>query len=218
MTARPARVAGVYLVTDFALCAERGVVDTVRAAVDGGVRVIQLRDKTAGDEEFYDLVVQTADAVGDHALILVNDRVEVFLTARSAGAAVHGVHLGQGDMGPVEARRKIGPDAILGLSASTAAQLADAHRLPERTVDYFGVGVIWPTATKPDHPRPLGVTGFRALADLTPLPCVAIGGITAADLPAIRAAGGSGAAVVSAICGTPEPRLSAGRLVAAWER
>ena len=162
--------------------------------------------------------MRTADAVGDRVLVLVNDRVEVFLAARSAGAAVHGVHLGQGDMSPVEARRKIGPDAILGLTANTPAQLADGHHFPERTIDYFGVGVIRPTATKPDHPRPLGVAGFRALAGLTTRPCVAIGGITAADLPAIRKAGAAGAAVVSAICGTPDPRVSAEGLVAAWKR
>jgi thiamine-phosphate pyrophosphorylase len=216
MTGRPAVIGGVYLVTDTTLCGHRGVVDTVRAAVTGGVRSIQIRDKTASDADFYDLVMRAAEAVGDQTLLLINDRVDVFLAARSAGAAVYGIHLGQGDMPPVQARRIVGADALIGLTANTIAHITDAHRLPEHTVDYFGIGVIRPTATKPDHPRPLGVHGFRSLARLTPLPCVAIGGITAADMPTLRRAGAAGAAVVSAICGTPDPQTSAETLVAAW--
>ncbi|MDJ0324343.1 thiamine phosphate synthase [Cryobacterium sp. PH31-AA6] len=218
MTGRPAFSGGVYLVTDTALCGELGVVDTVRAAVKGGIRVVQIRDKTASNLDFYDLVMRTADAVGDQTLLLVNDRVDVFLAARSAGAKVHGMHIGQSDMSPLQMRRIVGADGVIGLTVNTVAHIADAHRLPENTVDYFGVGVIRPSATKPDHPRPLGVVGFRALAGLTSLPCAAIGGITVADMPILRRAGAVGAAVVSAICGTPHPEASAKALVAAWEK
>jgi thiamine-phosphate pyrophosphorylase len=216
MTSRPTFVGGVYLVTDTGLCGDRGVVDTVRAAVAGGVRLVQIRDKTASDTDFYDLIMRTADAVGDQAVLMVNDRVDLFLAARSAGAAVHGVHIGQGDMSPLQVRRMLGADAVIGLTANTVTHVADVHRLPEHTVDYLGVGVIRPTATKPDHPRPLGVVGFKALVALTPLPCVAIGGVTSADLPTLRQAGAAGVAVVSAICGTPEPQISAEGLVAVW--
>jgi thiamine-phosphate pyrophosphorylase len=218
MTDRPTFAGGVYLVTDTMLCGELGVVGTVRAAVAGGVRLVQIRDKTASDTDFYDLVMRTAAAVGDQALLLVNDRVDAFLAARSAGAAVHGVHIGQGDMSPLQVRRMLGADPVIGLTANTATHIADAHRLPESTVDYFGVGVIRPSATKPDHPRPLGVVGFRALASLTSLPCVAIGGITLADMPPLRRAGAAGAAVVSAICGTPDPRANTEALIAAWDQ
>lgn len=218
MTGRPTFAGGVYLVTDTVLCGDRGVVETVRAAVAGGVRLVQIRDKTATDTDFYDLVMRTADAVGDQTVLLVNDRVDVFLAARSAGAAVHGVHIGQGDMSPLQVRRMLGADAVIGLTANTVTHVTDVHRLPERTVDYLGVGVIRPTATKPDHPRPLGVVGFKAFAGLTPLPCVAIGGVTAAAVPALRRAGAAGAAVVSAICGMPDPRTSAEALITAWDQ
>jgi thiamine-phosphate diphosphorylase len=218
MPGRPTFAGGVYLVTDTVLCGELGVVDTVRAAVAGGVRLVQIRDKTASDSDFYDLVMRTAHAVGERALLLVNDRVNVLVAARSAGAAVHGVHIGQDDMAPLEVRRIVGADAVIGLSANTAAHIADAHRLPENTVDYLGVGVIRPSATKPDHPRPLGVVGFRALAGLTSLPCVAIGGISVADMPILRGAGAAGAAVVSAICGAPDPRANTEALIAAWDQ
>ena len=218
MTGRPTFAGGVYLVADTAMCGELGVVETVRAAVAGGVRLVQVRDKTGIDSQVYDLVMRTADAVGDRAMLLVNDRVDVFLAARSAGASVHGVHIGQGDMSPLEVRRLLGEEPVIGLTANTASQIADAHRLPESTVDYFGIGVIRPTATKPDHPQPLGVEGFRALAGLTSLPCVAIGGIRLADMPMLRRAGAAGAAVVSAICGAPNPQATTEALIEAWNQ
>ncbi|WP_276937586.1 thiamine phosphate synthase [Ferrimicrobium acidiphilum] len=218
MTGRPTFAGGVYLVTDTELCGKFGVVETVRVAVAAGVKLVQIRDKMASDSDFYDLVVSTANAVGGRALVLVNDRVEVFLAARSYGAAVHGVHIGQNDMAPLEARRTVGPDALIGLTANTPAHFADVHGLPEGTVDYLGVGVIHPTATKPDHPRPLGVDGFRDLTELSSLPCIAIGGISATDMPLLRDAGAVGAAVVSAICGAPDPRTSTETLVAAWDQ
>ena len=218
MTGRPTFVGGVYLVTDTELCGELGVVETVRAAVSGGVRLVQIRDKMASDSDFYDLIVRTADAVGDRALLLVNDRVEVFVAARSVGAAVHGVHIGQDDVEPLEVRRIVGVVALIGLTANTATDIANAHRLPEGTIDYLGVGVIHPSATKPDHPRPLGVAGFRTLAGLSSLPCVAIGGISTSDIPMLRRAGAAGAAVVSAICGAPDPRANTEALIAAWEQ
>lgn len=218
MTSRPTFAGGVYLVTDTTMCAELGVVETVREAVAGGVRLVQIRDKTGSDSQVYDLVMRTADAVGDQAMLLVNDRVDVFLAARSAGASVHGVHIGQGDMSPLEVRQLLGEEPVIGLTANSASQIADAHRLPETTVDYFGVGVIRPTATKPDHPRPLGVEGFQALASLSSLPCVAIGGVTLADMPLLRRAGAAGAAVVSAICGTPNPRATTEALIDAWNQ
>ena len=218
MTGRPTFAGGVYLVADTAMCGELGVVETVRAAVAGGVRLVQVRDKTGIDSQVYDLVMRTADAVGDRAMLLVNDRVDVFLAARSAGASVHGVHVGQGDMSPLEVRRLLGEEPVIGLTANTASQIADAHRLPESTVDYFGIGVIRPTATKPDHPQPLGVEGFRALAGLTSLPCVAIGGIRLADMPMLRRAGAAGAAVVSAICGAPNPQATTEALIEAWNQ
>lgn len=218
MTVRPTLVGGVYLVADTELCGEFGVEETVRAAVAGGVRMVQIRDKTASNSDFYELVMRTASAVDDRALLLVNDRVEVFVAARSDGAAVHGVHIGQNDMAPLEVRRIVGADALIGLTANTIAHIADANSLPEGTVDYLGIGVIRNSATKPDHPRVLGVTGFRALASLSSLPCVAIGGISAADMPILRGAGAAGAAVVSAICGAPDPQSNAELLIAAWDQ
>ncbi|MBD8044765.1 thiamine phosphate synthase [Arthrobacter sp. Sa2BUA2] len=211
-----ARATGIYLVTDTAQCGARGVVETVRAAVAGGIRTVQIREKHASAADFFALVLAVAEAVGDQALVLVDDRVDVYLAARAAGARVHGVHVGQSDL-PVAAVRAItGPDAVVGLTANTAAHLDAVRALTPGTVDYLGAGVIHPTSTKPDHPVPLGVDGFQAFTASSPVPCVAIGGIELTDIPALRAAGASGAAVVSAICTAADPLRSARELVAAW--
>ena len=212
-----ARSTGIYLVTDTAQCGRRGVAATAAAAVAGGVRTVQVREKHASAAEFYAQVLAVADAVGGRALVLVDDRVDIYLAARAAGARVHGVHVGQSDLPVSSVRALVGPDAVVGLTANTPEHLEAVRALAHGTVDYLGAGVIRPTSTKPDHPAPLGVDGFRAFAAAAPVPCVAIGGIGLPDLRGLRAAGASGAAVVSALCTAPDPRQSARKLVAAWE-
>lgn len=221
VTGRPrdaARNTGIYLVTDTVQCGARGVTETVRAAVAGGIRTVQIREKHAPAADFYALVLAVADAVGEQALLLIDDRVDIYLAARAAGAAVHGVHVGQGDLPAAAVRRLVGPDAVVGLTANTAGHLDALRTLPADTVDYLGAGVIRPTSTKPDHPEPLGVEGFRSFAQASPLPCVAIGGIRPADVVPLHAAGASGVAVVSAVCASADPRRAAEELVAAWNR
>lgn len=208
---------GIYLVTDTTQCGDRGVVETVRQAVAGGVRTIQIRDKTAGAADLLAQVLAVAAAVGDEATILVNDRVDVYLAARTRTNAVHGVHIGQDDLPPVETRKLIGSDAILGLTANTQAHFEAVEALPTGTVDYLGVGAIHATKTKPNHPDVLGIDGFARLVRSTAMPCVAIGGVDIADVPALRACGAAGAAVVSAICAADDPRSSACGLHTKWE-
>ncbi|WP_354181134.1 thiamine phosphate synthase [Arthrobacter sp. UYP6] len=210
------RTSGIYLVTDTALCGPRGVIDTVRAAVAGGVKTIQVREKDASAADFYALVLAVAEAAASRATVLVDDRVDIYLAARAARAAVHGVHVGQNDL-PVElVRTLVGPDAVVGLTANTPGHLDVLATLPQGTVDYLGAGVIRPTRTKPDHPEPLGISGFADFAARSPLPVVAIGGILREDIGALRTAGATGAAVVSAICGTANPLRAATDLVKAW--
>lgn len=205
-----------YLVTDPVLCGDRGVVETVRQAVDGGVRVVQLRDKHAPDAEVTVQLVELSEAIAGRALLVVNDRLDAALAARSLGARVDGVHLGQGDTSVLRAREALGPDALVGLTANTLAHVEAALSLPAGTVDYLGVGVIHPTSTKPDHPPVLGIEGFRALAEASTLPCVAIGGVGIDDLAPLRAAGAAGFAVVSAICASAAPARSAAAFLARW--
>lgn len=206
----------LYLVTDAALCGERGVVETVRRAVDGGVRIVQLRDKAATDAETVDQLVALSQAIDGRALLVVNDRLEAALVARERGARVDGVHLGQGDESVLRAREALGPDALIGLTANTPAHLEAVRALPLGTVDYLGVGVIRPTTTKPDHPAPLGVDGFAAFVASSPVPCVAIGGVGIDDTEALHAAGAAGLAVVSALCAVEDPSAAAEAFRRRW--
>jgi thiamine-phosphate pyrophosphorylase len=197
----------LYLVTDRALSGPRGVVETVRRALAGGVTMVQLRDPDAKTRPLL------AEARALAALLkplripfIVNDRVDVALAADADG-----VHVGQSDMDASDARRLIGPDRILGLSITEASQLSDPGLA---LVDYLGVGPIFSTATKPDAAPPLGLEGLSAIRAMTRLPIVAIGGITPENAAAVIAAGADGVSVVSAIVAAPDPAVAAGDLLA----
>ena len=201
----------LMLVTDAAMCRDRGLVETVRAAVSGGVTIVQLRDKTCSDRE----MVDTARMLRTHLAplgipLIVNDRPAVAL---SAGA--DGVHIGQGDGHPAAARARIGPKALLGLSVTAPEDLATVD---PAIVDYIGLGPVFASATKADAASPLGLAGFRAVAAALRIPVVAIGGIDAGNAGALMKAGAAGLAVVSAICAAPDPVAAAAALRRAMER
>lgn len=209
-------VAGVHLVTDERLPLDR-LLAVADAALDAGVRVVQLRAKHASARELVAQAVALADVVAGRALLLVDDRLDVVLAARDAGARIDGVHLGQSDVPPATARRHLGADAIVGWTASTPEHLAASAAMPAGTLDYLGVGVLRATATKPDHPPALGVAGIRAVAAATDLPCIAIGGVDVRDVPGLADAGVAGVAVVSAVSAAHDPSAAAAALVGAWE-
>ena len=208
-TSAAARLAGLHLVTDSALCGERGVLAVVEAAVRGGARVVQLREKTLPTRAF----VERARAL--KALLqplgvplIINDRLDVAL---ACGA--DGVHVGQDDLSPRDMRRWL-PDGLIGLSIERIEQLDAAERLP---VDYYGASPVFATATKADAAPALGLEGLRALRARTARPLVAIGGIGEHNAAAVMAAGADALAVVSALCAAPEPEQAARRLCAAME-
>ncbi|MEB8340348.1 thiamine phosphate synthase [Streptomyces endophyticus] len=207
----------VYLVTDPDQCAARGrsVTETVERAVAGGVTAVQIREKHASGREFLRTVLDVAEVLPEHVALIVNDRVDVFLAARAHGARVTGVHVGQSDLPAASVRQLIGDDAVLGLSAATASELHTAATSAAR-VDHVGIGALHATRTKADAPEPLGLEGFAALAALSELPAVAIGGVTPDDLPHLRAAGAAGAAIVSGICAAEDPRAAARTYADAW--
>ncbi|WP_253904172.1 thiamine phosphate synthase [Arthrobacter sp. Br18] len=202
--------------TDTRQCGSRTVAAVAAAAVAGGVTMVQVRDKEAPARALLQLLVAVAESVGNRVPVLVDDRVDIFLAARAAGAQVAGVHVGQSDL-PVDlARTLVGPETIIGLSAATDNEIRAAHRLPAGTVDYLGVGAIHATATKADHPEPLRINGFGVLVAASTLPCVAIGGISSADVRPLRDAGAAGVAVVSAVCAADDPRAAARELKEEW--
>lgn len=208
----------LHLVTDHRV-PFRQLRDIVDAAVTAGVSVVQLRDKEASGGELLSRTLDLADVIAGRCTFVVDDRLDVVLAARdrvTGPARVDGIHLGQSDLPVDAARTLLGADALVGWTANTPAHLAAAAALPAGTIDYLGVGVIRATATKPDHPQPLGVDGFGGLAASTALPCVAIGGIGVDDIAALRAAGAAGVAVVSAVSGADDPGAVVRDLRAAW--
>lgn len=215
MTPRVTPDLSLYLVTDTAVAAAAGhtLAEVVTAAVAGGVTVVQVREKRATTQQLLEALGSVAAVLPAQVPLVVNDDVEAFLAARADGIAVAGVHVGQDDDPPADVRAAIGPAALLGLSAATPAELAAVD--PE-VVDHVGIGALRGTATKPDAPEPLGIDGMRTRVALSPVPAVAIGGVTVADARALRGSGLAGLAVVSGICGAPDPAAAARSYATAW--
>jgi thiamine-phosphate pyrophosphorylase len=202
---RPPFALDLYLVTDRELCGARGVEAVVAEAVAGGTTMVQLRDDVTTDAELVALARRLVALLKPMGVpLIVNNRVEI---AVAVGAA--GVHVGQSDASPVEARSRLGPSAIVGLSITEAAQLA---AIPADAVDYLGVGPLFATATKPDAAPAMGLAGLAEIRSRTRLPITAIGGLDRANAAAAIAAGADGIAVVSAICAAASPRSAAQEL------
>lgn len=183
------------------------VVEVAVAAACAGAGVIQVRAKDASTRELLTLVQAVAEAVARAAptsRVLVDDRADVAYAARQGGVAVHGVHLGQDDLPVGAARDLLGPDAIIGLTTGTLA-LVEASREVATLIDYVGAGPFRHTPTK-DSGRPaLGLGGYPALVAASPVPVIAIGDVTAADAPGLRATGVAGIAMVRAVMEASDP-------------
>ncbi len=213
----PRPPAGVYLVLDADVCRSAGnrPEDVAAVAVAAGISAVQLRAKRAATRELLDLTERLAEVVSGRATLLVNDRLDVVLGARSRGFPVDGVHLGQSDLPASVARDLLGPAATIGLSAVAHRDIVSA--VAGGAADHVGAGVFRMTATKRDAPPPLGASGLADVVRRCDLPVVAIGGLTAADARAVRASGAAAMAVVSAVCSAADPGGAARELVAAWD-
>ncbi|MCO6510436.1 MAG: thiamine phosphate synthase [Aridibacter famidurans] len=170
-----------------------------------GAKMIQLRDKNASSGEFFGSVVAVCRAAKDEGiLVIVNDRVDI---AISAGAG--GVHLGQDDLPPEEARRLLGSSSVIGYSTHSEDQARAAALLP---VDYIAIGPVFGTSTK-ENPNPVvGLEGVSAAKRaIGTLPLVAIGGINSHNFRSVFEAGADSVAVISGILKDPSGIESAMR-------
>lgn len=210
LRARPA-IDGLYVVTDDTLVPGRSHEDVAAAAVAGGARVIQLRDKRRETGELIAVARRLKAILRPFgALLIINDRVDV---AMASGA--DGVHLGLSDMSLLDARRLLGPSPLIGFSPKTEEQAAGAAGAG---ADYLGVGALYETQTKSDAGPAVGLRRVAQFRDLSGLPIVGIGGITPERVPGILAAGAVSVAVVSAVVAAADPQAAARRLVEAIER
>jgi len=192
----------VYLVISQRDCLDRDIFQVLEHAIQGGVSLVQLREKTMPTRELVALAKEMKVFLAQHNIpLIINDRVGVALAANADG-----VHVGQDDMHPLDVRPLIGPERILGLSINTEAELQEAGTLP---VDYLGIGPVFATQTKKDNKPVLGLEGLARLCRKKQVPAVGIGGITARNASRVVSAGVEGIAVVSAICGAESPKDAA---------
>ncbi|MDS0300853.1 thiamine phosphate synthase [Halogeometricum sp. S1BR25-6] len=193
-----------YLVTQADRSRGRGTVATVRAALAGGVDVVQMREKHATARERYELGRELRALTREAGVaFVVNDRVDV-----AAAVDADGVHLGDDDLPIAVAREQLCPDAVVGRSVSTVEGAVAAERAG---ADYLGVGAVFATDTKDvsDDESNVGTDRVTAIADAVEIPIVGIGGITAANAAEVVGAGADGVAVVSAITDADDPEAAA---------
>jgi thiamine-phosphate pyrophosphorylase len=196
---------GLYLVTDRELCGKNSLEDVIRQAVQGGVAYVQLREKDVSTRLFVEEAQRIKKLLAPYKIpLIINDRIDVALACKADG-----VHIGQGDMPYVIARRLMGNKAIIGLSVETWADVEESQKLD---VDYIGVSPVFATPTKTDTKKPWGLAGLAGIKAFSRHPLVAIGGINESNARAVVEAGADCLAVVSAICAAPDPQAAARRI------
>lgn len=187
----------------------RDTLALAEALLAAGARLLQLRAKTLATGAFVVLaraVKAAADRAG--ALLIINDRPDIALLIDAGG-----VHLGQDDLPPADARALLGPDKIIGNSTHNLAQVDAA--LAAGAIDYLAFGPIFATRSKRDPDPVQGIDALRAVRARCPLPLVAIGGIDTTSVPAVRAAGADAVAVIGALTAAADPAAALRALLAA---
>ena len=200
------RLPTLCLVTDRHQCGETELEAVVAAAIEGGVNVVQLREKDLPAGDLFSLGMRLREVTRGKALLLINDRVDV---AQACGA--DGVHLPENGLPTSIARWVMGRNALVGRSVHSAEAAAQAER---DGADLVHLGTIFVSPSKPDSP-PVGPALLREVVDAVSVPVLAVGGVTPENVGEAIAAGASGVAVISAICGADDPKAAAKALVEA---
>ncbi len=195
----------LYLVTDRNILKNRDLLTCIEKAIHGGVTLVQLREKNISSLEFFDLAQQVKELTDRCQIpLIINDRVDIALAVDAAG-----VHLGQEDLPTTTARKLLGSEKLLGISAATLEEALSAER---SGADYIGVGALFPTTTK-SNTRKVTPDELRNIKQRVNIPVVAIGGINQTNLQQIAHTGIDGIAVVSAILGKSDIENSARKLL-----
>ena len=194
----------LYLVTDNSEDEEK-FLKTIEEAINGGVSVVQIREKTADTLEFYNLALKVKEITTKYNVpLIINDRVDVALAIDADG-----VHVGQSDMPCDVTRKLIGENKILGVSAAT---IDEAKKAEKDGADYIGTGAVFPTSTKDDAPN-ITKKDLKDIVDSINIPVVAIGGITIENANELKNTGILGLSVVSAIMSADNPKEASEKLL-----
>ena len=192
----------LYLVTDRDLARGRSTFEIVKAAVDGGVTVVQLREKHCSTREFIEQALAIKKFLKARKVpLIINDRLDVAQAVKADG-----VHLGQTDMPLEMAKDILGDSMLIGISAES---LEDAIAAEKGGADYLGVSPIYATPTKTDTAPPLGLAGLREIRKAVSLSLVGIGGLNKENSAEAIRSGADGVAVVSAIVAADDPKAAA---------
>ena len=188
----------VYLVTDHRNKTDEEFLRIIEEAIKGGTSIVQLREKTASTKDFYQLALKVKEITSKYDVpLLINDRIDIAIAVDSEG-----VHIGQDDMPADIARKIIGEDKILGVSAST---VEEAKKAEIDGADYIGSGAVFPTATKDDADS-VSKEELKEIVDSIDIPAVAIGGINLENAGTLKDTGIAGFSVVSAIMSADDPK------------
>lgn len=199
----------LYLCTDRQLMSTETIEEAVELAIQGGVTVVQLREKDCTSREFYEVAKQVKAITDAYEIpLLINDRLDIAL---AVGA--DGVHLGQTDIPVFVARDLLGPDKIVGATANTIEKAEEAWK---SGADYLGVGDVFGTTTKADT-KHVTLEELKKIKELVDIPVVAIGGINADNIASLRTAGVDGAAVISALIGQKDITAAAETLISNFQ-
>ena len=200
----------LYAVTDRAWVGRQTLPQQVESALKGGATCVQLREKNLGDAAILAEALEIAALCRNYGVpFILNDNVTL-----AARCGADGVHLGQEDMDPAEARRILGPDKIIGASAHNVAEAVAAY---QAGADYLGCGAVFGSATKTDASH-LPEGELARVCAATPLPVVGIGGITEENLPRLAGSGVAGVALVSALFAPADKPAAVARLLTALEK
>jgi len=187
----------LYIITDQRISHGKSHLEVAEAVLEGGVTVLQFRDKEMEYSEAIEVCQKIHKLTKKKGVpFIVNDRVEIVKAVDADG-----VHLGQEDMSFSSARKILGKEKIIGISVETVEQ---ALKAVEGGADYLGIGPIYPTATKPDAGKALGIARLKEIRESVNIPIVAIGGINENNLEEVLRAGADGVAVISAVVSAPD--------------
>lgn len=197
---------GLYLITDRSFLKGRSLKSVVEEAILGGVTLIQVREKNISTREFYNVALEVKEVTKYYKVpIIINDRIDI---AQAINA--DGVHLGQSDMHIKIARKILGEEKIIGISAGNVKEAVDAER---DGADYLGIGAIFYTGTKKDIETPIGIKGLKEVYNSVKIPSVAIGGINETNFKEVLSTGTNGISVISAILGKDDIRQASKNLI-----
>ena len=195
----------IYLVTDENCLHGRQLLPCVDAALRGGVTLVQYRSKNADGGKMYSESLALKDLCDQYKVpLIINDRLDI---AMAVGAA--GVHVGQEDIPCTVARRILGADYVIGVSAHS---VTEARQAMTDGADYLGCGAVFGSVTKHNVSN-MGLANLAAIRKAVPLPMVGIGGVNADNYKSVLQAGAEGAAIVSAILGAADIEAAVRRFV-----